>query len=479
MNRIRTRLLVAFAVVVLLPALPLTLLVRGLLDRSLSGTFLAEIETALDGAVTESRERLREDKARLAVWAAAVARADSIAAAAASPGLVTFELPGTIPEGAAELATWVASRGSRGAAEPERVGAWVAVAVSVPGRDGVTRIGARPLARAMVARAENAAATLGLVRAMREDRAAALSGYVVPFVLTYAVLLAIASAFGIVLARRIAKPVEALAGAARRVGAGDLDTAVDVPATGEVADLVAAFDGMVADLRAQRAEIERLARVAAWRDFARRLAHEIKNPLTPIQLAVQQLKDRVPDDVAPAYASLLGECVEIVDEEVAALRTLVREFSEFARLPEPRPVDGDAATLLDDLARLYGDRLAVAPERRPLPARFDPAELRRALINLVDNGLSACAAAARPEHVDLAAREDGAGLVLAVRDEGAGIAPESLGRVFEPGFTTKGGMGLGLAIVEGIVRGHGGTIAAESTPGRGTTFTIRLPREEA
>ena len=332
MKRIRTRLLVAFAVVALLPALPLTLLVRGLLDRSLSGTFLAEIEAALDGAVAESRERLREDKAQLAAWADAVARADSAAAAAASPGLVTFDLPGPVPDGAADLAAWVTSRAPGAAAEPERVGAWVAVAVPVPGRAGATRVGARPLAPARVARAENTAATLGLVRAMRGDRAAALSGYVVPFVLTYAVLLAIAVAFGIVLARRIARPVEALAGAARRVGAGDLDTAVDVPATGEVADLVAAFDAMVADLRAQRAEIERLARVAAWRDFARSLAHEIKNPLTPIQLAVQQLAGsrRAPTSI-PRTRRCSPSAWRSSTRRWTALRTLVREFSEFAR----------------------------------------------------------------------------------------------------------------------------------------------------
>ncbi len=478
MKRIRARLIVAFAVVVLLPAVPLTLLVRGLLDRSLSGTFLAEVEGALDGAVAESRERLREDKARLAAWADAVAHDDAPAAAAAGAGLVTFELPGEAPAGAEAVAAWAASA-PRAGDEPERIGAWVAVAAAPPDRPGVTLVAARPLSPLTVARSENAAATLGLVRALEGDRDAALSGYVLPFALTYAVLLAIAIGFGIALARRIARPVEALAGAARRVGAGDLETPVDVPASGEVADLVAAFEGMIADLRAQRAEIERLARLAAWRDFARSLAHEIKNPLTPIQLAVQQLKDRVPADADPAYARLLGECVEIVDEEVAALRRLVREFSDFAKLPEPAPVSGDLAPLLDDLARLYGERLAVTPAPRPLPARFDAAELRRALVNLVDNGLAACVAAARPERAELRAWPEGGEVVLEIRDEGAGIPAASLPRVFEPGFSTKGGMGLGLAIVEGIVRGHGGRIDVSSVPGRGATFTVRIPREDA
>ncbi|NNE44872.1 MAG: HAMP domain-containing protein, partial [Gemmatimonadetes bacterium] len=296
------------------------------------------------------------------------------------------------------------------------------------------------------------------------------------------------------LARRIARPVEALAEGAMRVGAGDLHTHVDAPATGEVGRLVSAFNRMVEDLEGQRDELARLERVAAWRDLARSLAHEIKNPLTPIQLAVQQLGDRYETEADPAarreYAELLGECVSIVDEEVAALRRLVREFSEFARFPQPQPEDGDVVHLLDEMVKLYGEERASRSGAAQLPAHFDAAEMKRALINLVDNGLAACREAGRPEHVTLhaqlaatftaAAPGDGGTVEIRVRDQGCGIPEERRARVFEPNFSTKTeGMGLGLAIVEGIIRGHGGTITVDSQPGEGTEFLIRLPAAPA
>ncbi|MBZ0269235.1 GHKL domain-containing protein, partial [bacterium] len=252
------------------------------------------------------------------------------------------------------------------------------------------------------------------------------------------------------------------------------------PAPGEMGDLVRAFNGMVEELDAQQRELARLERLAAWRDLARTLAHEIKNPLTPIQLAIQQLGDQTPPGGDPAYATLVNDCVEIVNEEVEALRRLVREFSEFARLPQPQPAGGDLAALLEDLSRLYGERLACRPAATALPAVYDEGELRRALINLIDNGIAACREAGRAERVEIAASlaADGAA-VLRVTDDGNGVPEANRERIFEPDFSTKsGGMGLGLAIVDGIVRGHGGTITLEEGAGRGAAFTIRLPAAE-
>ena len=181
------------------------------------------------------------------------------------------------------------------------------------------------------------------------------------------------------------------------------------------------------------------------------------------------------------YGRFLVEASEIVDEEVQRLRALVREFSEFARLPEPKPEEGDFGVLLDELARLYGaDRVVVhrpPPDRPGLTGRFDAEEMKRVLINLIDNGLAACATAGRPESVEIrAAVEENGGLRIDVADGGAGIAPDVIDRIFEPDFTTKReGMGLGLAIVDGIVSAHGGTIDVRSERGVGSNFIIRLP----
>src|SRR5262249_38334366 len=158
------------------------------------------------------------------------------------------------------------------------------------------------------------------------------------------------------------------------------------------------------------------------------------NPLTPIQLAVQQLEDRAPATTDPEYRALLAECTEIVTEEIEALRKLTREFSEFAKLPEPKLAPGDISALLEDLGRLYGERISVKATPRPLPAHFDADELRRALVNLVDNGLSACTAAGRTATVTVRGSGESAGVRIEVQDGGAGIEAGALSRIFAPGF---------------------------------------------
>jgi nitrogen fixation/metabolism regulation signal transduction histidine kinase len=436
-KRIRTRLVAACLATALLPAIPLSLLVRNLVERSAFAPMARETERALESALEESRERLALEK-----------RSFTDAAADSGMTVERIDLDG------------------------DRLVAAVVL------RDGRRTTLERPLPPGMRERAEHVTETLGMLRALEKERTAVVRGYVLPFVLAYVILLAAAAAFGALLARRIARPVEELARAARRVGAGDLGTRVTEPASGEVGALVDSFNAMIADLEANREERARLERLAAWRDLARKLAHEIKNPLTPIQLAVHQATDRAASR-GGEDAKVARECREIVDEEIDRLRRFVREFSEFARLPKPDIVPGDLAALATDVARLYGEeKVALELGAPALPTCFDAAEIRRALVNLIDNGLAACREAGVPERVELRASIGGGLAQIDVHDRGAGIAPEHLARIFEPSFTTKkDGMGLGLAIVEGIVRGHGGTIRAKSTPGKGTVFRMSWPAE--
>jgi nitrogen fixation/metabolism regulation signal transduction histidine kinase len=300
--------------------------------------------------------------------------------------------------------------------------------------------------------------------------------FVGPFLLVYGVLLLVALAAGILWSRQMTRPLEVLVGATRRVAAGDLEFRVERQGPGEVGELVESFDTMVGRLAEQRRDLARLERAAAWRGMARTLAHEVKNPLTPILLAVNQARDSYRGDDAQ-YRALLEEVAEIVGEEVESLRRLVRDFGDFARLPRPEPKRGDPGALLRDLGHLYGEeQLTVTGDESVTSGWFDHDALRRALINLVDNGLQACAGAGRPARVQLTAGPRDQGVRLTVSDQGTGIAPEHLERIFEPDFTTRSnGMGLGLAIVESIVLGHGGAIGVQSEPGRGTTFTIDLP----
>jgi nitrogen fixation/metabolism regulation signal transduction histidine kinase len=303
-----------------------------------------------------------------------------------------------------------------------------------------------------------------------------LLSFVGPFLVVYGVLIVVALVGGVLWSRRIVKPLEMLVGATRRVAGGDLEFRMRRPGPREVGVLVHSFDTMVGRLAEQRRDLARLERAAAWRGMARTLAHEVKNPLTPILLAVHQVRDSYPGD-DEKYRALVAEVAEIVGEEVESLRRLVREFGDFAQMPKPEPRPGDLGALLRELEQLYGaDSLRLTGAADVGTGCFDHDALRRALINLIDNGLAACREAGTRVRVELMATLVEPGVQLAIRDQGVGIPTDNLSRIFEPDFTTKsGGMGLGLAIVENIIIGHGGRISVQSETGRGTTFTIDLP----
>ena len=294
-----------------------------------------------------------------------------------------------------------------------------------------------------------------------------------------ALLAALATA--LVLSGRIAGPVRALAARARGVGAGDLDQTVALEAPDEVGELARAFASMTTELRTSRERLVQAERVAAWREMARRLAHELKNPIFPIQLSIETLRRALDQDGArdPArFQALFRESSDTILDELRALRAIVEEFSQFARMPPPRLAPTDLGEVAERVLALYGARAgavkietALAPG---LPAvSGDRDLLGRALGNLVANALEAM-----PEGGTLAVRTRAAdeGVALCVSDTGPGLTEEQRTRLFTPYYTTKkGGTGLGLAIVQGIVSDHGGRIQVESAPGAGTTFTLVLP----
>jgi nitrogen fixation/metabolism regulation signal transduction histidine kinase len=234
---------------------------------------------------------------------------------------------------------------------------------------------------------------------------------------------------------------------------------------------------MAAAIRRSRLELARSERLAAWRDAARRMAHEVKNPLAPIRMSVENLR-RARDMAPERFTALFDEECRTLLEEVDALRRLVDEFSRFARLPEPRRQATDPAALLRHAVELYnasldGVELAQHVEPGLPPARLDPDLMGQVLKNLLANALDAVP---RPGgHIRLAAcRRDGA-LVLSVSDNGPGLPPEVREHLFEPQVTTKrAGSGLGLAISRQIVEGHGGRFEVESSP-TGAAFHVILP----
>ncbi len=455
-------------VLTLLPAVPLSILTAKLLDRSARLQTDPALVDALDAGIEETRDALAREKAALLTRIEHGERGAGDRTWSWSAGAA---IPDDVPP---DVRTWAARGDETGV--PERVGALLAVKMPAT-RDGTRTVHAAPLPPELVRRAERIAEGRAFLNVLQTERGRVRRGFFLPFILAYATLAILAIVTGSVLAGRLARPLEVLAESAERTSLGSTDTEVARTDRGEVGELQTAFNRMIRRLAAQKDELSRLERLAAWREIAQSLAHEIKNPLTPIQLAVQELRDRYPgnDD---RYGALLSDCGEIVDEEVAALRRLVREFSEFARLPEPVRKQGDPAELLRELGKLYGERVTVAAQDERL-AWFDREEMKRALINLVDNGLAACESAGCDPVVNLRAAEERGMLVITVEDHGTGLSDDKRAKIFEPHFTTKtDGMGLGLPIVQGIVYGHGGTIEVESEEGVGTTFRLLLPTGE-
>jgi len=238
--------------------------------------------------------------------------------------------------------------------------------------------------------------------------------------------------------------------------------------------MVLAFDDLTELLKAQR--------LAAWREVAQRIAHEIKNPLTPIQLSAQRLRRRLSGDRNPEEKKLLEEATATIIQEVDGLKQLVDEFSRFARMPALAPKPTELGRLLEGVVVLYREShpaLAIKAEFSPdVPALdVDPDQIKRAVLNLVDNAVEAVGGSGDVlvQTVWLPATRRAR---IVVSDNGPGIATEDRERLFVPYFSTKTtGMGLGLPIVHQIISDHGGTIWVEDNPPRGTRFIIELPAE--
>jgi signal transduction histidine kinase len=280
------------------------------------------------------------------------------------------------------------------------------------------------------------------------------------------------------MAERISDPVKRLTRATRRISRGDLDARILARSSDELRRLVDDFNSMAGELQRQRRELERTHRLEAWAEMARQVAHDIKNPLTPIQLTAEHLR-RVHADRGEPLSPVLQDCVQTILTQVRLLRQIASEFSSFASSPSARPALVSATELIRDIVEPYRvglqDRIrfeVAVPET--LPSLYvDRGLMARALSNLVENALHAMPGNGT---LTLSAENQGQVVVVRVSDTGAGMDAEAIARAFEPYFSTKAtGTGLGLTIAKRNVELNGGTIAVSSEKGRGTTVELRLP----
>ncbi len=285
----------------------------------------------------------------------------------------------------------------------------------------------------------------------------------------------------LVVSGRLARPIRELAEAARQVAGGDLRVSVPVRTEDELGSLARAFNEMTAELRLSGARLVQAERVAAWREIARRLAHELKKPLFPIQLSIETLRrslDREPPPAPADFEALFRESSDTILQELRSLRRVIESFGDLARLPRPHLVPMDLAHLAEQVLALYqpgAPRVRVEADfTARLTVRGDAELLARALGNVVANALEAM-----PDGGTLRVRTLGVpgGAAVEVEDTGPGLSEEQLALLFTPYHTTKPvGTGLGLVIAQGIAVDHGGRIEAASSPGRGATFRLVLPR---
>ncbi len=285
-------------------------------------------------------------------------------------------------------------------------------------------------------------------------------------------------------AARVTRPVVSLAAAARRVAAGDLSAKVEVESTDELGELAASFNRMTEDLLQQKDRTVQAERVAAWRELARRLAHELKNPLFPLQVTVENLM-RAKQKSPEMFEEVFQEGTTTLLAEINNLKTIIGRFSEFSKMPQPQRQPTQLNEIVASVLRVFhaqlqdNNQIVVHTELdKALPEiAADPDLLHRALQNLVLNAIDAM-----PQGGELTIRTQTAnsfdGIALSVSDTGSGLTQEECGRLFTPYYTTKQhGTGLGLAIVQSVVSDHGGKISVASAKEKGTTFRIELPRD--
>ena len=283
-------------------------------------------------------------------------------------------------------------------------------------------------------------------------------------------------------AARVTRPVVQLARAAQEVAAGHWDTRVEVSSGDEVGQLAESFNRMTAELLAQKERLVQTERVAAWRELARRLAHELKNPLFPLQLTVENLM-RARTQSPEQFDEVFQESSSTLLGEIANLKAIIGRFSEFSKMPQPQLQPVQVNDILRGVLKLFQAQLQ-APGRAAIACQLELDErlgtiaadsdlLHRALSNLVLNAMDAMPQGGT---LTLRSKKDDGKVIIEVADTGSGMTREESERIFTPYYTSKQhGTGLGLAIVQSVVSDHGGRISVQSEPGLGTTFVIELP----
>lgn len=504
MKTIRSKLILIFIAIVLLPLLPIIWLVNGLVQQSYRIGVNPQVEAALGSGVEYSRELYRIRKEHLLETLSQALSAQTVRQLLEHAPIPAenFRLPESdgnwqfqslqVYDAAGNLLRQV---GVPGAPSTALNGGHFAQAAEAPegkilftnrqenlfialekrsagGKTGYLALVAA-LPEGFLRDTDRSLEVYQLYRTLALSPASIPRGFLYVFVLLTVMILLATMGIAAWLSRRLTRSIGELVKGTQEVGRGNLDYRVQAQGHDEIGELARHFNRMAGELKNFQERAIYLEKMAAWQEIARRLAHEIKNPLTPIQLTMQQMVDQYRGEDRN-YRQLLQECQGIISEEIENLRRLVQEFSDFGRLPELHLSESDLHTLIREVQRLYPHReirLELAGSVPPL--LLDEDRIRRVLINLVENAIQADPA---NHPIVIRSRLAENRVEVSVSDQGEGILPEAQEKIFQPYFSTKSsGIGLGLAITRKMVEEHEGKIWVESKPGEGSTFTFTLP----
>jgi two-component system, NtrC family, nitrogen regulation sensor histidine kinase NtrY len=315
--------------------------------------------------------------------------------------------------------------------------------------------------------------------ARQDDLKREISTFLVAFINIYVFLIIVGIFIVIIVTEYISRPLRMLASRLRQITLGKSNEKLEWAQKDEIGKLVEEYNRMIDELAKSAGLLARSERESAWREMARQVAHEIKNPLTPMKLNVQHLLKSW-EDGSPGWDQRLKRFTEKMTEQIDTLAAIASEFSDFAKAPEQKNEVADLAEILDNSLSFYRDipdiRISFNREPEPFFVNADRKQLMRVFSNLLNNSIQAIGDK-KPGKIDIGLTRETRHYKITIEDNGTGIIPEQAGKIFQPNFTTKsGGMGLGLAIVRSIILNTGGEISFESTPGVKTIFYILLPQ---
>jgi len=290
----------------------------------------------------------------------------------------------------------------------------------------------------------------------------------------YSLTLLLIFLFGNLFFERLTKPISELTEATKKVSSGDLSIKLEPKETGEVGDLIEAFNKMISDLEESRKNLARIEREQAWKEMAKQVAHEIKNPLTPMKLSLQHLQFLYKEN-RKEFSRIFGKVSTTLIEQIETLTKITNEFSHFARMPERKIIKCNLEEILKEVINLFSAETQIEFETIPNETFFvnaDKEELKRVFINIIKNSVQA-----NSTEIKVKLYKDANYCFINIEDNGVGIPEEILNKIFDPNFSTKTeGTGLGLPIVKRILNDINGTIEIKSEVGKGTIVMVAIPQ---